>query len=71
MRRMQTMSDPLKREYGVLLGVAGPILLQRADDFTRLADLVGPGKARDYLLAQADRAYQTITTIGRRFNELA
>ena len=61
--------DSLQREYGILLGVCGPILLERADAFRQLGKLLGPGGARMYLEAQADRAEQSIIAIGRKFDE--
>ncbi len=64
-------NDPLQRDYGVLLGVTGPKLLDRADQFRRMAELLGPGKAAAWLEAQAERAEQTIKSIGRKFNERA
>jgi len=61
--------DQLQREYGVLLGTCGPILLDRIDKFRRLAGIVGPGSAATWLEVQAERAEQTIRTIGRKFDE--
>lgn len=62
-------NDQLQREYGILLGTCGPILLDRIDKFRRLAEVVGPGMAADWLGAQAERAEQTIKAIGRKFDE--
>lgn len=62
-------NDPLKREYGILLGVAGPILLERAESFQKLAKFLGPGVAARFLNSQAERAEETVRAIGRRFNE--
>jgi len=62
-------NDQLQREYGVLLGVTGPILLSRIDAFRRIATLLGPGKAADYMESQAVRAEHTLVSLGEKFNE--
>jgi len=63
------MSDPLEREYGVLLGLTAPILLQRARDYRELAEMVGADTpAGLYLGSQAQRAEDAIKALGRAFN---
>lgn len=62
-------NDPLKREYGILLGVAGPILLERAESFRKIARLLGSGAASRYLISQAERAEEALIAIGRKYNE--
>jgi len=61
-------SGSLDREYGVLLGVAGPVLMDRAKTYRDMARLVGPGRAADWLNMQADRAEHTIKTIAKEFD---
>lgn len=61
--------DKLQREYGVLLGVAGPILMERAEMFRKMARFLGPGAAARFLNSQAERAEQALRTIGEKFNE--
>lgn len=63
------MNDPLKREYGILLGVAGPILMERAESFKKMARFLGPGAAARFLNSQAERAEEALRAIGRKFNE--
>lgn len=63
------MADPLAREYGVLLGVTGPILLSRAKAYREMAELIGKGPAADWLEAQAQRAEDAICALGRKFDE--
>jgi len=62
-------NDALKSDYGVLLGLTGPILLQRAKEFREIAMLLGPGAAATYMKSQADRAEQSIIALGAKFNE--
>ena len=62
-------TDPLQHDYGILLGVTAPILLDRVDKFRRLAKLLGPGSAAIWMEAQADRAEQSIVALGKKFNE--
>jgi hypothetical protein len=66
---MSPSSGSLDREYGVLLGITGPILMDRAKTYRNMARLVGPGKAADWLNMQADRAESTIKVIADKFNE--
>ena len=62
-------NDPLKREYGILLGIAGPVLLERAEAFQKMAKFLGPGDAARFLDSQAERAEEAVRAIGRKFNE--
>jgi len=63
------MADPLARDYGVLLGIAGPILLDRSKSYREMAELIGPGPAADWLELSAQRAEDAIKAMGRKFNE--
>lgn len=63
------MADPLAREYDVLLGVAGPILMNRAKTYREMAELIGKGPAADWLELQAQRAEDAIRALERKFNE--
>lgn len=63
-------SDPLQREYGILLGTLGPQLLDRIDDYKELAQVCenfGCPKAADYLRNQARRAEATIQALANGF----
>jgi hypothetical protein len=63
------MSNVLDKELGVLLGVAGPILLERMDQYRRIAQMVGPETpAGIYMGAQAQRAEEAIGALGKCFN---
>lgn len=62
-------NDPLDKEYGILLGIAGPILMDRAKVYRDIAKFVGPGMASMWLLSQADRAEATVKSIANAFNE--
>jgi len=66
---MTINNDPLKNDYGVILALTGPILPERAKQYREIATLLGPGKAATWMLAQADRAEQSIEALGRKFNE--
>lgn len=64
------MKDPLAREYGILLGVCGPQMLQRVRDFQDLAEILGKDTpAGRYMSAQAERAKETVLALGVTFNE--
>ena len=59
--------DPLEREYGVLLGMCGPQLMERSLWYRRLADRVRPKcpKSASYLEMQAERAENTIDALAQ------
>lgn len=66
--------DPLKREYGVMLGVTGPILLERAAMFRLVAELIrrelgDKSEAAGWMDMQAQRAEETIVNLARKFDE--
>lgn len=68
------MSDPLQREYGMLLTAVGPFLLQRANEYRAVAHLIkersnGQCKAAvNFLEMQADRAEETLVSLGKAMN---
>ena len=62
--------DPLEKDYGVLLALTCPTLIQRARDYRTIAEIVGSNTlAGKYMLSQAQRAEDSIKAIGRKFNE--
>lgn len=66
--------DTLEREYGVLLGVTGPILMERAFWYREMAKLLeedGSPRAARYLRMQADRAEETVKSLAKGFENVA
>ena len=67
------MNEALRREYGVLLTTAGPLLVQRAREYRAVVELLamkggkGSGAAIQFLEAQAERAEEAVVNIGRAF----
>jgi len=60
--------DPLSREYGVLLGITGPILLERIDSYVRIAEILEAQGCRDsagYMRMQAQRLEEVIVSLGK------
>lgn len=60
--------DPLERDYGLLLGIAGPIMIERAEAFRKMAAMVDEGPARDWLESQAQRCEEAVRALGRKLN---
>lgn len=60
--------DPLTREYGILLGITGPILLERIDAYNRIAGILeaqGCQNSAGYMRMQAQRLEEVIVSLGR------
>ncbi len=63
--------DALEREYGILLGLTGPVLMERAFWYREMAELCradGSTNAATYLEMQAQRAEETVKSLGRKFD---
>jgi len=66
--------DPLSREYGIILAVVGPMMMERAHWYREMADLfdkqIGSGsEAASFMRMQADRADETIVSLGKKFGQ--
>jgi len=63
------MYDPLEREYGIILSIAGPILMERAYWMREMAQVLeddGSPKSAQMLRMNADRAEETIKQLGKK-----
>jgi len=64
------MGDALNREYGALLGITGPILMERAFWWNSMAEMLekeGFGQAALYLRSQAERAEEAVRSLAKAY----
>lgn len=65
--------DELAREYGVILGVTGPIMMERILCYREMARVIreklgDDSQAAGWMEMQATRAEETIVQLARKFD---
>lgn len=65
--------DPLSREYGIILAVTGPTMMEKAHWYREMAKMIRDkvhldSPAAGWLDMQADRAEETVVQLARKFD---